>query len=64
MLIETLGVNQVIGALGLPVLMHYVMSHSSPHKEIFDLFSFFFCDGKMMCLICMIYCTAVPPEEI
>lgn len=60
MLIETLRVNQVIRALGLPVLMHEVSAHFSPHKEIFALYSFFFCDSKMMCLICVIYCTAVP----
>ena len=41
MLIETLRVNQVIWTLGLPVLVHYVSAHSSPHKEIFALYSFF-----------------------
>lgn len=25
---------------------------------------FFFCDDKMMCLICMIYCTAVSTQEV
>lgn len=64
MLIETLRVNQVIWTLGLPVVVHYVSAHSSPHKEIFALYSFFLCDGKMMCLICMIYCTAVPTKEV
>lgn len=65
LLIEALRVNQVIWTLGLPVLMHYVSAHSSPQKEIFALYSFFFfCDGKMMCLICMIYCTAVPTKEV
>lgn len=64
MLIETLRVNQVIWALGLPVLMHYVSAHSSPHKEIFALYSFFFCDSKLTCLICMLYCTAVSTKEV
>ena len=64
MLIETLRVNQVVWALGLPVLMHYVSAHSSPHKEIFALYSFFLCDGKMMCLLCMIYCAAVSTKKV
>lgn len=61
---KTLRVNQVIWALGLPVLMHYVSAHSSPHKEIFALYSFFFSDGKMMCLLCMIYCTALSNKKV
>lgn len=64
MLIETLRVIQVIWALGLPVLMHYVSAHSSPHKEIFALYSFFFSDGKMMCLLCMIYCAALSTKKV
>lgn len=64
MLIKTLRVNQVIWALGLPVLMHYVSAHSSPYKEIFALYSFFFSDGKMMCLLCMIYCTALSTKKV